>query len=259
ARTDDEGRFSVSGLSSGRYELLLVNGRGMSYQPSASMGSNEHYSEKTEFEVNDSDVSGLEVKAIRGSTVSGVVVLEGVNDPAVKAKLQQTEVGLNVIGKRETAADGVSYEERGGDSAKIASDGGFRLSGAPPGMASFYVGSSPGETFSIKRVERDGAEIKSDFEIGRGEQITGVRIVLARANGTIRGRVEIAGDKLPEGWRLQIQAFPVRTTTSYQGYPTFQSGYGYGLEADEKGRFVIERLVAGEYDLTLFAIVRDSQ
>src|SRR5262249_31639760 len=137
-------------------------------------------------------------------------------------------------------------------------DGGFRLSGAPPGMASFYVGSSQGETFSIKLIERDGAEIKSDFEIGRGEQITGVRIVLARANGTIRGRVEIAGDKLPEGWRFHIQAFPVRTTTSDQGYRTFQLGYGYA-ESDEKGRFVIERLVAGEYELMLFAIVRDSQ
>jgi len=109
----------------------------------------------------------------------------------------------------------------------------------------------------IKRIERDGAEIKSSFEIGRGEQITGVRIILARANGTIRGRVEIAGDKLPEGWRFQIQVFPVRTTSD-QGYRTFQSVYGYA-ESDEKGRFVIERLVAGEYELTLFAIVRDSQ
>src|SRR5262249_13498641 len=158
ATTDDEGRFKVNGLSSGRYELFLWNRREMFYPSSAPTGNNEHYSEKTGFEVNDSDVSGLEVKAIRGSTIRGVVGLEGVNDPAVKAKLQQMAVGLRVIGKREPAGDGVGYEERGASSAKIASDGGFRLSGAPPGMASFYVRSSSGENFLIKRIERDGAE-----------------------------------------------------------------------------------------------------
>jgi len=110
----------------------------------------------------------------------------------------------------------------------------------------------------IKRIERDGAEIKSSFEIGRGEQITGVRIVLAHANGTIRGRVEITGGKLPEGWLFHIQAVPVGTTTNDQSYPAFQPSHGYA-EADEKGRFVIERLAAGEYELTLFAMVRDGQ
>src|SRR5262249_60670023 len=124
ATTDDEGRFKVTGLSSGRYELFLWNRRGMSYQPSASIGSNEHYSEKTEFEVNDSDVSGLEVKAIRGSTVSGVVVLEGVNDPAVKAKLQQNGGSIRGIGKRETAAGGGGFGGLRGGTAKVTRGGG---------------------------------------------------------------------------------------------------------------------------------------
>ena len=57
-------------MSSGRYELDLWNPQ----------GDGEHYGEKTWFEVGDSDVSGLEVEAVRGSTISGMVVIEGASD-----------------------------------------------------------------------------------------------------------------------------------------------------------------------------------
>ncbi|MGH9935132.1 MAG: carboxypeptidase regulatory-like domain-containing protein [Blastocatellia bacterium] len=249
ATTDDEGGFRVTGLSSGRYELYLES-QGFPVP----QRSSEHYSEKTRFEVNDSDVSGLEVKAIRGSTISGVIALEGVNDPAVKAKLRQVEIGVSVVGKRESAGDRMAYEGRGHASATVAKDGGFRLSGAPPGMGFFHLRSE----FRIKRIERDGAEIKSDFEIRQGEQITGVRIVVSYPNGTIRGQVEIVGGQLPEGWRLRIRAIPVGTTTGNDGYPAFHSGNGHTV-ADEKGRFVIGNLAAGEHELTLNAVVRVGQ
>ncbi|MGH9835835.1 MAG: carboxypeptidase regulatory-like domain-containing protein [Blastocatellia bacterium] len=247
--TDDQGRFQFTGLAFGRYDLVLSNRRS---------GSGEHYSEVVRFELSDADVSGLELKAIRGSTVSGIVVLEGVGDPAVKAKLQQASVSVHVVGRREPGADGPAYLGRGHAITKIAGEGGFRLTGAPPGMASFYVGGPQENIFWIKRIEHNGAEINSGFEIRQGEQITGVRIVLAYANGSIRGQVEIAGGQLPEGWQLHIQTAPIGTAEGRENYPAFRTGWGYTM-ADEKGRFVIERLVAGEYDLTLHVMVRVSQ
>ncbi len=253
--TDDEGRFRFTGLSSGRYDLFLSNRIGIYARPSVSMGGDEHYSEKTRVEVSDSDVSGLEVKAIRGSTISGVVVLEDAGDRAIKAKLHQVHLIIHVISKPESGSGGIAS---GRASAKIASDGSFHLSGAQPGMASFHFMGSQETTFSIKRIERDGAEIKSAFEIRRGEQITGVRIVVVHANGTIRGQVEVAGGKLPEGWQLQIWAAPIRPTADDERYPAFRSGYGHAV-ADEKGRFVIEKLAAGEYELKLNAMVRVGQ
>src|SRR5262245_8983511 len=251
ATTDDEGRFKFIGLAPGRYELYLEV-EGFPY----SQKSSEHYSEKTRFEVGDSDVSGLEVKAIRGSTISGVIVLEGANDTGVKAKLQQAIFFILVVGKRESAGDGgAAYEGRGYASAKIAGDGSFRLSGAPPGIGQFHL---LGSELWIKRVERDGMEIKSDFEIRQGEQIAGVRIIMVQPDGSIRGQIEIADGKLPAGWELHISATPMKTTTSDTGYPTFSQGGGYAV-ADEKGRFVIERLIAGEYEVTLTAVVKVSQ
>lgn len=247
--TDDQGRFQFTGLSPGRYDLVLSNRRPESV---------EHYSEAIRFELSDADVSALELKAIRGSTVSGVVVLEGAGDPAIKAKLQQASVSIFVVGKREPGADGPAYWGHGQSTTKIANDGSFRLTGAPPGMASFHVGGPQENTFWIKRIEHNGAEIKSGFEIRQGEQITGLRIVLAYANGSIRGQVEIAGGRLPEGWQLHIQAGPIGTAEGRENYPAFRTGWGYTM-ADEKGRFVIERLVAGEYDLTLQVTVRVNQ
>src|SRR5262245_13788418 len=151
AVTDSEGMFRVGELPSGRYELSMWN-RWRMYDPaSMSTAANEYYSEKTVFEISDSDVSGLEVKAIRGSTISGVVVLEGANDPAVQSKLRQMEVEAYIAHNR--GLDGHIF---GVINSKIGDDGGFRLTGAPPGMVRFYLRGSQAEAFSIKRIERGG-------------------------------------------------------------------------------------------------------
>lgn len=250
ATTDDEGRFKCANLTPGRYEVSLWK---------RTHGNGVNYSEKIRFEVTDSDVSGLEVKAARGATISGVVVIEGASDPAVKAKLQRMSVGVRVTGFRGSAGAGGDYEHLGRAVAKVAADGGFHLAGAPPGMASFYMEGDQEYAFSIRRIERNGAEIRSAFEIGRGEQITGYRIVVAQADGTIRGQVEIAGVILPESCQMQIWATPIKTTAGSEGAPAFQVNNNRFAVADEKGRFVIEWIPPGEYELRLNAMVRVRQ
>ena len=246
AETDGEGAFRVTGLLSGRYELRLGS-------------DGEHFSEKIRLEVSDSDVSGLDVKAIRGSTISGVVIIEGSNDPSIRAKLPQMAVTVSVTGGRESAGDDGAYDHRGMAHTKIASDGGFRLTGLASGMASFHIHGDREAMFLIKRIEHDGAEIRSAFEIGRGEQVSGVRIVMAQANGTIRGQVEIAGGKLPRGWELSIWVTPIELTMESEGVPAFNTNRNGHAVADEKGRFVIEKLVPGEYELRLNPMVRVSR
>jgi hypothetical protein len=221
-------------------------------------GNGEHYGEKTWFEVGDSDVSGLEVKAIRGSTISGMVVIEGASDLSIRAKLSQLSVNVQMARRRESVRDGGDHDFGGLAYAKVGGDGGFRLTGLSPGMAVFMIGSSE-SAFLIKRIERDGAEIRNAIEIRRGEPVTGVRIVVVHTNGTIRGQVEITGGKLPEGWELNIWATPIETTTSNQGIPAFYTNETGSAVADEKGRFVIERLIPREYELRLAVMERVSQ
>jgi hypothetical protein len=246
--TDSEGMFRVGELPSGRYELYM---RRRTFDPlSAPMVNDEYYSEKTVFEVSDSDVSGLEVRAIRGSTISGLVVLEGANDPAVQAKLRRMEIHAYLTSNR--GSDSQIFSDI---NSKIGGDGGFHLTGATPGMARFSIYGPEDGSFSIKRIERDGAEISQGFEIRPGERISGVRIIVAHASGTIRGQVEIAGGKAPEGLEFHIWARP---GTGDEPQRAFDSSGGSAM-ADGKGRFVIERLAPGEYELTLSTRVRVKQ
>ncbi|MBO0801418.1 MAG: carboxypeptidase regulatory-like domain-containing protein, partial [Blastocatellia bacterium] len=256
AISDLEGAFKVSGLSSGSYELYLQSRSGIPVSSEASLG-NDYYSEKTRFEVNDSDVSGLEIKAIRGSTITGVVVIEGDNDPSIIAKMQQMTIFLHVTAARRSDTDDMGAENHGVPGARIEGDGAFRITGVAPGSARFALSGGQGSSLAIRRIERDGVVIRSALEIGRGELISGIRIVTVPANGTIRGQVEIARGKVPDGWELNIWATPVSSTSDSEN-PYMDSG-GKGATADGKGQFMIEGLTAGEYELRLEAMVRVSQ
>ena len=77
------------------------------------------------------------------------------------------------------------------------------------------------------------------------EDITGVRIVLGKGSGVIRGQVQITGGALPNGWRMNVMA---RSEKSAAGFDP--GGYA---EVDSKGRFMFEGLLPGEYELMLIA------
>jgi hypothetical protein len=103
------------------------------------------------------------------------------------------------------------------------------------------------------RVEHNGVEVKDGIEISRGEQVTGVRVVFAQAGGVIRGQVKFAG-ALPENAEIHVSATPAtdETSSSARGY----SPGGVSTNADEKGRFVIEGLLPGEYQVSAHVTFR---
>ncbi len=70
-----------------------------------------------------------------------------------------------------------------------------------------------------------------------------MRVVIAYGDGVIRGQVKIEGEVPPGNLRM---------TVSTQRHDT-QPGGGRSAEVDSRGRFVIEGLVAGAYELQLTA------
>jgi hypothetical protein len=58
---------------------------------------------------------------------------------------------------------------------------------------------------------------------------------------------------------LHIWATPVKSATSNEGASVFNNDGSRFVVADGKGRFVIERVASGEYELRLNAMVRVSQ
>jgi hypothetical protein len=68
--------------------------------------------------------------------------------------------------------------------------------------------------------------------------VTGIRLVMTYGSGIIRGQVNVASGKLLEGARFTITA----------RHKTISNYYGHA-RGDSKGRFVIEGLLDGEYEV----------
>jgi hypothetical protein len=106
--------------------------------------------------------------------------------------------------------------------------------------------SATGGALKITRIERGGVEMTDGIVVAGREDITGLRIVFGKGSGKIRGQVQITGGALPDGWRMIV------TARGEKNVGGFDSSGGYA-EVDDKGRFVIEGLAPGEYELTLMA------
>ncbi|HEU0180388.1 MAG TPA: carboxypeptidase regulatory-like domain-containing protein [Blastocatellia bacterium] len=238
AVADGQGNFRLAGLRPGRYQARIAD-----YQVETG-----YTSEATEFEITNDSVSGVEVKVFPGATISGVVVIDGA---AAKDKLQSISINPGV-----TPANSGSYAPQYSTSAKVNADGSFIIKGLPAGRVTFRL-SSVGFLAPIKRIERDGVEIKDAIAVRPGEEITGVRITLYQGQGRIRGQVQITGGALPDGRRLIASARPSATADESKAsdrVPVAIYGVSRSTIIDEKGRFVIEELSAGEYALSISAL-----
>jgi hypothetical protein len=227
AKTDEQGNFRLTGLTPGKYLLGIADCDLL--DPSLT-GCGDHYSDEAQFEIQSADVVGLEIRAKRGSTISGVAVIEDA-DSSAKQRLSQVLI---------LALDAPPHF------SKIGSDGGFIVKGIRPGNAELRaVGVTEG--LKIALIERGGVEISDRFVVKEGEDITGVRIIFGKGSGVIRGQLKMTGGKLPE--RVRIIAHARREKGP--GVELYQGNSGGAGDVDDKGRFVIEGLAPGEYVLSL--------
>lgn len=239
AIADAQGIVRLDGLPSGRYSLSITNLGGGGT-------SSDYFSDPTIFEILDSDVDMVEVRAKRGATISGVAVLEGVADPAIQAKLGE----LLVSAFSRSSTPSISGMPILSSGFKINRDGSFRLGGLQPGKVQFNltnIGRGP-TGFTLARVELDGVPQRDGFEVVAGQQITTVRLVFVYGQGIVRGQIQIVGGQLPEGARMSVVA---RRTDAPGGGIS-----GSPAQVDARGQFLIQGLAAGEYELTLNASPR---
>lgn len=233
-RTNAQGEFVLQGLLPGKYGVTMQS----------LDGASEYYSDPITFEVLSSDVEGLELKATRGASVSGVIVVEGINDPAILKRV--VDVRANIYSATPPAPSSVQMPTFSGPQ-QTNPDGTFRVTGLRPGSArisaSVMGGTSP---LMLGRVERDGVELSGSIDIAAGEQITGIKIVMLYGASVIRGQVNVVGGVLPADWQLIVG---VRRVSGPQSS-------GRSSQVDTRGKFVIEGLVPGEYELTLSPFMR---
>jgi len=220
-----QGDFVIEGLLPGRYGITMLQNQ-----------SNEMRAEALNFDIVDQDISGVVVKLAKGASLSGVVVIES-EDKAVLAKLSEFQVRGFIVPQGGGMVSSSA-------SSPVGPDGSFRLAGLGSGIVNFNIGTMnrplPPKGFNIARFERDGVVVKGGIEIKDGEQVTGVRVVLSYGSAIIRGLVVTANGPLPEGTRVSVSL----------GKPG-ERGIGTRPPVvDQRGRFLIEGIPAGTYELT---------
>ncbi|MDX2030724.1 MAG: carboxypeptidase regulatory-like domain-containing protein [Blastocatellia bacterium] len=249
AISDKEGRFKMTGLISGEYHLSISEDWA---------GPGEYYNETTTFRVEDGNVDGLEIKALRGAVVSGVVAAIPGAEAAVKQNLRQIILSAIVWGEPQArdAGDGAAAVI-GQSIARTNADGSFRLNKLLPGWLSFRLTQPGQQRYIISRIERDGAPVEQRIEIRRQEQIKNLRIWIEPANSRIHGEVKIAGGVLPPNMRFLVRARRVDTSDPMEERIFTASRTGPN-PVDEKGRFQFEQLAPGTYEFTLTVFVKNA-
>jgi len=222
-QSDSRGEFRINAVTSGHYAAFAVP-----------MNDGEFYSDQVPFDVTEGDIEGLQVTLHQGGSIAGVASVEGASDPEIATKLSQVSLAARLQNVPPVPA---VYPK------PIAADGSFRITGLAPGKVTIYLtGPNQAGGFSIGRVELNGTDQTSGIDVGAGQQITGVRVVLRHGSGLIRGRVKFEGGTLPEATMIMVSARPSGPTPASQ----FRSA-----RVDSRGLFVIQGVVDGEYDLTL--------
>ena len=226
--SDIKGEFRIDNLSNGPYALFARGDAVVGSSPSS-------YSEMVPVEVQNNDVSGIDIRVKRGGSISGVVVLEGTTDSAKLAQLRQHRIFA-------FSNDGTRAMRSSPPPLEIGPDGRFRLDGLQPGkVILLHRGSSEGaQGITFVRIERDGVAQPDGITIGQGEQVTGIRIVFAYGTGAIRGMVTVAGGELPQGTKIMITRRLVEGLWGAMN-PT--------ATPDPRGYFTFEGLSPGIYEL----------
>ncbi|HEX4945142.1 MAG TPA: carboxypeptidase-like regulatory domain-containing protein [Blastocatellia bacterium] len=237
-RTNAAGEFTLIGLLPGKYGAVIQELETAS----------EYYSDPITFEVMTSDVEGLEIKATRGVSISGFVIIEGTSDPAILKGV--TSVLVNASSATPPAPNAVQMPTFGGRQ-QTKPDGSFRLTGIRPGAtrisALLFDGSQP---LTLARVERDGVELTGPMDVAAGDQITGIKVVMMYGSAVVRGQVNIVSGTLPPETQLMVSA---RRLGGAMG--TGVSG-GRPGQVDARGKFVLENLAPGEYEIVLSTFQR---
>jgi len=227
--TDASGEFRFDGLRPGRYTAAAT---------SEFDSAGNYYGEPVQFEIVDQDVTGIELQAVLGLTLSGVIVAEGFT----------TKELLMLLPDLRIMCSSTSAVSVGRGTAAVASDGTFQISGLRPGQAVIDVYSRGRNTAvrpTVARIEREGVDLGQQFELQ--QSLSGIVVALSYGTGTISGTVTFTGGQIPSNARISVS------------FKREASLHPNGVSADARGSFVINNLTPGTYEVAVNVAIPDSR
>jgi protocatechuate 3,4-dioxygenase beta subunit len=256
ALTDSQGNFRLTDLTPGRYEVGYTD-----YG-----GDSRYHSDPVEFEIIDDNVAGLEIKARRAATISGMAVIEGAVDPNLR-RLLFTPDAINVDTSYIVEMSRSSSRR---PITEIQPNGEFRVSVSRGGnrwKVNFVANQLKVKGLRVSRVELNGVEAPDGIDATPGQRITGVRVVFTQAIGAIRGQLRFIG-ALPENVEPVVVVTPaqegaasfgqvdsvvvVAEAPGQEGAASYRQVDSTEVVAGGKGRFIFDALVPGEYEVRAY-------
>ena len=165
-RSGANGEFRVIGLIPGKYGINARSQMPLATpMPARSQDDDNLICDETRVEITDSDLRGVEIKCRPGGSVSGVVAIEGTNDPKILSRLSQINLIISTSG-------GLPL----GPPISVGANGSFQVRGLARGRLVIGLISREDLNLRLSRIELNGAPRES-IEINPGEHITGLRVV----------------------------------------------------------------------------------
>ncbi len=223
--TNASGEFRFEGLEPGHYTLYA----------SSRFDGGDFYSEPIVFDLVDRNVTDLELKAIRGLTLSGFVLPDSDTNKAAFAKLGSLRINASVRSASNSPASSTT------GSSLVAADGSFRIGGLSAGKAFMFIYSAenPNRSFTLPRIERDGVDQTQGVELLPGQSVSNVLVFISYGTGVIRGTTKFENGSPPPDARIYVGLLR-------NGRPINR-----GAQTDARGRFLITDIPPGDYEVVL--------
>lgn len=221
--TNANGEFKLESVRPGNYVVFIAPNDG------------DVRGDSGTFEVVDRDVNDLVINAVKGASLSGVVVFEGAQDSPKPDTLFVSALTENGGPYFANPTQGVN------------ADGSFRIRGLQKGRIRFNL--SPFTRNDLKpmdivRVERDGVPQTTGLIVKDGEQVTGLRLIVKYLTGAIHGEIKVEDGESLAKLRLSMWLNALDTNRTW-----FQSPRNSRPQLDSHQRFTVEGLAAGTYEV----------
>jgi protocatechuate 3,4-dioxygenase beta subunit len=234
SKSNDRGEIVLPDLPPGEYSISVPGAKGI-FRKDEPQTPN-YFAESRHFEVTDRDVGDIEVRATKAASVAGFVVVEGPAGADVLARVPEMFLTGFVETNPVTPSPIVH--------ATIKPDGSFLLTGLRAGKLKLDLtlwGAGKPLPVSFVRIEREGVNIGREIEVQLGDEINGLRLVMAHATGGVHGLVKLDDGSIPLGL--------IGLASVWQG----NKPAGDRSVVNQNGEFILQNLVAGEYELMVAA------
>jgi hypothetical protein len=251
ARTDSTGRWEINAVPDGVYTLSVSGFINGIVRSDSERGYLSVVPQRQSITVSGADLTDLNTELIEGSSLQGVVSIEGSAAPPERLviALVPVEVSSQVTASPRGGSPEQPFEFEDGhqdlERAYIREGGKFSFSQLHAGLFRVRIQGLRGPLY-VKSITLNGKDaLRTPIKIEQGKPVEGLRIVFSANVATLSGKAVAKSDRSKPLVEATILLFPIEAERRRL------TGEPLVTRTDKDGRFVIKG-APGEYFVFVF-------